>query len=138
MLNWIRSGAPWIWLTGGAVSMSLLSVLGLLLLIGWKGLNFFWPAPLYQWNVTALTPAYTEKMCIIFPPTTIFIFITPSHYLNHIFFPFFLYQDTHSIIAHTSRHSQYRLYLDHPWSQLSLPLPPFFLLHYILPTCITN
>ena len=34
MLNWIRSGAPWIWLTGGAVSISLLSVLGLLLLIG--------------------------------------------------------------------------------------------------------
>ncbi len=62
MLNWIRSGAPWIWLTGGAVSMSLLSVLGLLLLIGWKGLNFFWPAPLYQWNVTALTPVQGEVL----------------------------------------------------------------------------
>ena len=60
MLNWIRSGAPWIWLTGGAVSISLLSVLGLLLLIGWKGLTFFWPAPLYQWNVTALTPVQGE------------------------------------------------------------------------------
>ncbi|NLS14257.1 phosphate ABC transporter permease PstA [Vibrio sp. SM6] len=51
MLNWIRSGAPWIWLTGGAVSVSLLSVLGLLLLIGWKGLTFFWPAPLLQWSI---------------------------------------------------------------------------------------
>jgi phosphate transport system permease protein len=50
MLNWIRSGSPWIWLTGGAVSFSLLSVLGLLLLIGWKGLIYFWPAPLYQWT----------------------------------------------------------------------------------------
>jgi phosphate transport system permease protein len=49
MLNWIRSGSPWIWLTGGAVSFSLLSVLALLLLIGWKGLAYFWPAPLYQW-----------------------------------------------------------------------------------------
>ncbi len=62
MLNWIRSGAPWIWLTGGAVSVSLLSVLGLLLLIGWKGLTFFWPAPLYQWNVTALTSVQGEVL----------------------------------------------------------------------------
>lgn len=62
MLNWIRSGAPWIWLTGGAVSISLLSVLGLLLLIGWKGLTYFWPAPLYQWNVAALTPVQGEVL----------------------------------------------------------------------------
>ncbi|ELA6648874.1 MULTISPECIES: phosphate ABC transporter permease PstA [unclassified Vibrio] len=62
MLNWIRSGAPWIWLTGGAVSISLLSVLGLLLLIGWKGLTYFWPAPLYQWNVTSLTPVQGEVL----------------------------------------------------------------------------
>ncbi|SJL85176.1 phosphate ABC transporter permease PstA [Vibrio palustris] len=50
MINWIKSGAPWVWLTGGAVSISLISVLGLLLLIGWKGLTYFWPAPLYQWQ----------------------------------------------------------------------------------------
>lgn len=50
MFNWLKSGSPWIWLTGGAVSISLLSVLGLLLLIGWKGLSYFWPAPLYQWK----------------------------------------------------------------------------------------
>ena len=50
MFNWLKSGAPWIWLTGGAVSISLLSVMGLILLIGWKGLSFFWPAPLYQWQ----------------------------------------------------------------------------------------
>ncbi|HHF3261127.1 phosphate ABC transporter permease PstA [Vibrio diabolicus] len=62
MLNWIRSGAPWIWLTGGAVSISLLSVLGLLLLIGWKGLTYFWPVPLYQWNVAALTPVQGEVL----------------------------------------------------------------------------
>jgi len=62
VLNWIRSGVPWIWLTGGAVSISLLSVLGLLLLIGWKGLTYFWPAPLYQWNVAALTPVQGEVL----------------------------------------------------------------------------
>ncbi|RTZ15274.1 phosphate ABC transporter permease PstA [Vibrio aquaticus] len=50
MFKWLKSGSPWIWLTGGAVSISLLSVLGLLLLIGWKGLSYFWPAPLYQWE----------------------------------------------------------------------------------------
>ena len=48
--KWFRSGSPWIWLTGGAVSVSLLSVLGLLLFIGWKGLSYFWPSPLYQWT----------------------------------------------------------------------------------------
>lgn len=32
--------------------MSLVAVLGLLLLIGWKGLSFFWPAPVYQFDVT--------------------------------------------------------------------------------------
>ncbi len=34
------------------MSISLLSVLGLLLLIGWKGLSYFWPAPLYQWQTS--------------------------------------------------------------------------------------
>ena len=48
--SWIKSGSPWIWLTGGAVSISLLSVLGLMLFIGWKGLTYFWPAPLYMWQ----------------------------------------------------------------------------------------
>nr|WP_243694201.1 phosphate ABC transporter permease PstA [Vibrio viridaestus] len=52
LLRWFRSGAPWIWLTGGAVSFCLLSVMGLLLLIGWKGLTYFWPAPLYEWHTT--------------------------------------------------------------------------------------
>lgn len=43
-------GSPWVWLTASAVSISLISVLGLLLLIGWQGLTYFWPAPLYQWQ----------------------------------------------------------------------------------------
>ncbi|EMB48477.1 phosphate transport system permease [Vibrio mimicus] len=50
MLNWFKSGAPWIWLTGGAVSVSLIAVLGLLLVIGWRGLTYFWPAPLLEWQ----------------------------------------------------------------------------------------
>tara|TARA_Y100001956_G_C4128658_1_gene192020 strand:- start:5146 stop:6789 length:1644 start_codon:yes stop_codon:yes gene_type:complete len=65
VFKWLKSGSPWIWLTGGAVSISLLSVLGLLLLIGWKGLSYFWPAPLYQWQTqqgeTLVGQLYAEE-----------------------------------------------------------------------------
>lgn len=49
--RWIKSGSPWIWMTGGAVSISLIAVLGLLLLIAWKGLSYFWPTEVYQWQI---------------------------------------------------------------------------------------
>ncbi|MBY5992780.1 phosphate ABC transporter permease PstA [Ferrimonas balearica] len=52
MGKWFKSGSPWIWMTGGAVSLSLVAVLGLLLLIAWRGLTFFWPATLYEWQLT--------------------------------------------------------------------------------------
>ena len=45
MGKWFKSGSPWIWMTGGAVSISLIAVLGLLLLIAWRAyraLNFSW------------------------------------------------------------------------------------------------
>ncbi|WP_028772956.1 phosphate ABC transporter permease PstA [Shewanella waksmanii] len=51
MGKWFKSGAPWIWMTGGAVSISLIAVLGLLLLIAWRGLSYFWPAEIYQWEL---------------------------------------------------------------------------------------
>ena len=51
MGKWFKSGSPWIWMTGGAVSLSLISVLGLLLLIAWRGLSYFWPAEIYQWEL---------------------------------------------------------------------------------------
>ncbi|MGL4717347.1 MAG: phosphate ABC transporter permease PstA [Aeromonas sp.] len=51
MGKWFKSGAPWIWMTGGAVSLSLVAVLGLLLLIGWRGLVYFWPHPIYEWQI---------------------------------------------------------------------------------------
>lgn len=53
MFKWFKSGTPWIWITAGAVSISLVSVLGLLLLIGWKGLSYFWPSPIYQWQLAS-------------------------------------------------------------------------------------
>jgi phosphate transport system permease protein len=38
-----KSGDPFIWLTGGALAWSLIMVAGLLILILWSGLGFFWP-----------------------------------------------------------------------------------------------
>jgi phosphate transport system permease protein len=38
-------------MTGGAVSISLIAVLGLLLLIAWRGLSYFWPADIYEWQL---------------------------------------------------------------------------------------
>jgi len=41
--KWMKSGQAMIWLTGGAVSLSLIMVLGLLVLIAVRGLGHFWP-----------------------------------------------------------------------------------------------
>ncbi len=41
---WIDSGSPWVWLSGGAVSLCLVAVFGLLYLIAVNGLTHFWPA----------------------------------------------------------------------------------------------
>ncbi len=46
-----RADTPWLYLTSGAVSVALLMVLALLCLIGWRGLGYFWPAPIYQWEI---------------------------------------------------------------------------------------
>lgn len=51
MGKWFKSGTPWIWMTGGAVSLSLIAVIGLFLLIGWRGLSFFWPATVYEFTM---------------------------------------------------------------------------------------
>jgi len=51
MNKWFRSGSPWIWLSAGGVSISLISVLGLLWLIASRGLSYFWPSQLYQFDL---------------------------------------------------------------------------------------
>ncbi|MEE4637197.1 MAG: phosphate ABC transporter permease PstA [Wenzhouxiangella sp.] len=48
MRQWFRSGDPWIWLIGGAVSISLIMVIGLLLLIAVRGLGHFWQPPIVE------------------------------------------------------------------------------------------
>jgi len=48
--QWFKSGDPWITLTAGAVSVSLILVFGLLLLIAARGLGHFWPATLWEYD----------------------------------------------------------------------------------------
>jgi phosphate transport system permease protein len=47
---WFKSGLPWIWMTGAAVSINLILVLGLLLLIAVRGLGHFWPADILEYR----------------------------------------------------------------------------------------
>jgi phosphate transport system permease protein len=51
MKNWFKSGSPWVWLSAGGVSISLISVIGLLWLIASRGLSYFWPADIYQFDM---------------------------------------------------------------------------------------
>ena len=51
MNNWFKSGSPWIWLSAGGVSISLISVMGLLWLIASRGLSYFWPADIVEFNL---------------------------------------------------------------------------------------
>lgn len=46
--TWFDSGKPWVWLNAGAVSISLVMVVGLLLLIAVRGLSHFWPADIME------------------------------------------------------------------------------------------
>ncbi len=46
--NWFDSGEPWVWLNAAAVSLSLMMVFGLLSLIAYNGLGYFWPADLME------------------------------------------------------------------------------------------
>jgi phosphate transport system permease protein len=43
-----KSGDPFVWLTGGALALSLLMVAGLVLLVMANGLGFFWPSPIVR------------------------------------------------------------------------------------------
>lgn len=54
MKQWFRSGSPWIWLTGGAVTVSVIMVVGVLGMITVRGFAHFWPADVAQVQVTDL------------------------------------------------------------------------------------
>ncbi|PAU55023.1 phosphate ABC transporter permease PstA [Pseudomonas indica] len=46
--TWFKSGSPWVWLNGGAVSIAIIMTLGLLALIAVRGLGHFWPANIIE------------------------------------------------------------------------------------------
>jgi len=48
----VKTGDPFIWLTGGALGASLLMIGGLLVLIATQALGFFWPADIVQVRLT--------------------------------------------------------------------------------------
>ncbi|MCK8517091.1 phosphate ABC transporter permease PstA [Methylonatrum kenyense] len=50
MNNWFKSGTPWIWLNAGAVTVSLIMVVGLLLMIAVNGLGHFWPKAVAEFD----------------------------------------------------------------------------------------
>ncbi|MDX1589671.1 MAG: phosphate ABC transporter permease PstA [Oleiphilaceae bacterium] len=52
MKNWMKSGAPWVWLNGGAVAICMIMVVGLVALIAVRGLAHFWPADIVTFTVT--------------------------------------------------------------------------------------
>lgn len=46
--DWIKSGAPWVWLNAAAVATCILLVSGLLMLITVRGLGHFWPTAVQE------------------------------------------------------------------------------------------
>jgi|TARA_B110000879_G_scaffold50999_1_gene72173 phosphate transport system permease protein len=47
-IGFFQSGTPWVWLNAGAVSISMIMVIGLLVLIAVRGLGHFWPKAIWQ------------------------------------------------------------------------------------------
>ncbi len=47
-LGFFKSGTPWVWLNAGAVSISMIMVVGLLALIAVRGLGHFWPKTIWE------------------------------------------------------------------------------------------
>ena len=50
--QWFRSGAPWVWLNAGAVSISIVMVAARLILIAARGLGHFWAKPILEAEYT--------------------------------------------------------------------------------------
>ena len=46
--TWFKSGAPGVWMSGGAVAIAVIMTLGLLAVIATRGLGHFWPADVIE------------------------------------------------------------------------------------------
>lgn len=79
MNNWFKSGSPWIWLSAGGVSLSLISVIGLLWLIASRGLSYFWPAQVHQFDMVNKNGQVSTVIGEIYDRESI-----PSKQLEHL------------------------------------------------------
>ena len=64
MRSFWKSGEPFVWLTGGALALSLIMVAGLVFLVMANGLGFFWPSPIVRLSLadgTVLMGEVTER-----------------------------------------------------------------------------
>ena len=70
MRSFWKSGEPFVWLTGGALALSLIMVAGLVFLVMANGLGFFWPSPIVRLTLadgTVLMGEVTEREAIPTP-----------------------------------------------------------------------
>ena len=80
MKNFWKGGEPFIWLTGGALAFALIMVAGLLTLIVWSGLSFFWPTDVTRFSLadgTVVLGQIMEREVIPQPGATVG---TPAQY----------------------------------------------------------
>ena len=64
MRSFWKSVEPFVWLTGGALALSLIMVAGLVFLVMANGLGFFWPSPIVRLSLadgTVLMGEVTER-----------------------------------------------------------------------------
>ncbi|MDG1732159.1 MAG: phosphate ABC transporter permease PstA [Thalassotalea sp.] len=69
--KWFKSGSPWVWLSAGGVTLSLISVVGLLLLIASNGLSYFWPSQLHQFEMVDVDGKHSTVIGEIYDVETI-------------------------------------------------------------------
>jgi phosphate transport system permease protein len=55
IINWVESGSPWIWINAGAVAISIVMVIGLLMLLAVRGMVHFWPSDVMRASYTVPT-----------------------------------------------------------------------------------
>lgn len=60
--NWFNSGAPFVWLNAGAVSICIIMVAGLIGLIAVRGLGHFWPADIAVFDYYETPKSEVVKM----------------------------------------------------------------------------
>ncbi|AZR82667.1 MULTISPECIES: phosphate ABC transporter permease PstA [Piscirickettsiaceae] len=51
MKEWFKKGEHWVWFSASTVSISVVLVVGLLLMISFRGLVHFWPHSVYEYEV---------------------------------------------------------------------------------------